>query len=64
MSSPFQRISPFVGNKSVASIFIRVGQSAEGPVLRILTEKPPAGAVSAVPGLEDAFLAIYREEQP
>ena len=44
--------------------FLSEGQSAEGPVLRILTEKPPAGAVSAVPGLEDAFLAIYREEQP
>ena len=39
------------------------GQSEEGSVLRILTENPPARAVSAVPGLEDAFLAIYREEQ-
>ena len=39
------------------------GQSEEGPVLRILTENPPVGAVSAVPGLEDAFLAIYQEEQ-
>ena len=39
------------------------GQSEAGPVLRILTETPPAGAVPAVPGLEDAFLAIYREGQ-
>lgn len=39
------------------------GQSEAGPVLRILTETPPAGAVLAVPGLEDAFLAIYREGQ-
>lgn len=39
------------------------GQSEAGPVLRILTETPPAGAVPATPGLEDAFLAIYREGQ-
>ena len=39
------------------------GQGEAGPVLRILTEHPPAGAVSAAPGLEDAFLAIYREGQ-
>lgn len=39
------------------------GQNEAGPVLRILTETPPAGAVPAVPGLEDAFLAIYREGQ-
>lgn len=39
------------------------GQSEAGPVLRFLTETPPAGAVPAVPGLEDAFLAIYREGQ-
>lgn len=39
------------------------GQRETGPVLRILTEKSPAGAVPAAPGLEDAFLAIYREGQ-
>lgn len=39
------------------------GQGEAGPVLRILTENPPVGAVPAVPGLEDAFLAIYREDQ-
>lgn len=39
------------------------GQSETGPVLRILTETPPAGAVLTAPGLEDAFLAIYREVQ-
>ena len=37
-------------------------QGEEGPVLRILTENPPAGAVAVQPGLEDAFLAIYGEE--
>ena len=37
------------------------GQGEAGPVLRILTENPPVGAVPAAPGLEDAFLAIYRE---
>lgn len=40
------------------------GQSEAGPVLRILSETPPVGAVPAAPGLEDAFLAIYREERP
>ena len=40
------------------------GQGEAGPVLRILTEHPPAGAIPAAPGLEDAFLAIYREGQP
>lgn len=39
------------------------GQSEAGPVLRILTETPPAGAVPTAPGLEDAFLTIYREGQ-
>lgn len=37
-------------------------QGEEGPVLRILTENPPAGAVAVQPGLEDAFLAIYGAE--
>lgn len=39
------------------------GQSEAGPVLRILAETPPDGAVPVTPGLEDAFLAIYREGQ-
>ena len=39
------------------------GQGETGPVLRILTETPPAGAHPVTPGLEDAFLAIYREGQ-
>ena len=38
------------------------GQSEDGPVLRVLSESPPAGAISVTPSLEDAFLAIYREE--
>lgn len=38
------------------------GQSEDGPVLRVLSDVPPAGAVSVTPSLEDAFLAIYREE--
>lgn len=37
-------------------------QGEEGPVLRILTENPPARAVAVQPGLEDAFLAIYGAE--
>lgn len=39
------------------------GQSEAGPVLRILAETPPDGALPVTPGLEDAFLAIYREGQ-
>ena len=38
------------------------GQSEAGPVLRVLSDTPPAGAVPVMPGMEDAFLAIYREE--
>lgn len=38
------------------------GQSEGGPVLRVLSDTPPAGAIPVTPGLEDAFLAIYREE--
>ena len=38
------------------------GQSEAGPVLRVLSDTAPAGAVPVTPGLEDAFLAIYREE--
>ena len=38
------------------------GQSEAGPVVRMLSDTPPAGAVPVTPGLEDAFLAIYREE--
>lgn len=38
-------------------------QSESGPVLRIAADLPPAGAVSVVPGLEDAFLYIYRDVQ-
>lgn len=37
-------------------------QGEAGPVLRVLAENPPAGALEAQPGLEDAFLAIYGEE--
>ena len=38
------------------------GQSEGGLVLRVLSDTPPAGAIPVTPGLEDAFLAIYREE--
>ena len=38
------------------------GQSEAGAVLRVLSDTSPAGAVPVTPGLEDAFLAIYREE--
>ncbi|MBU5625494.1 ABC transporter ATP-binding protein [Oscillibacter sp. MSJ-2] len=38
------------------------GQRDGGTVLRILSDAPPQTAVAVTPGLEDAFLAIYREE--
>ena len=40
------------------------GQGADGPVLRVLCETPPANGAPVTPGLEDAFLAIFREGQP
>ena len=40
------------------------GQGADGPVLRVLCEMPPVNGTPVTPGLEDAFLAIYREGQP
>lgn len=43
-------------------LLLSEGQSEEGPVLRVLSDTPPAGGIPAAPGLEDAFLAIYREE--
>jgi hypothetical protein len=36
-------------------------QGEQGPVARLLCGEPPEGGVPAAPGLEDAFLAIYRE---
>ena len=47
---------------SPEQLLLSEGQSESGPVLRILSNTPPAGAVSVTPSLEDAFLAIYREE--
>ena len=38
------------------------GQSEAVPVVRVLSDTSPAGAIPVTPGLEDAFLAIYREE--
>ena len=40
------------------------GQGEAGPVVRVLCDAPPSGGIPVAPGLEDAFLAIYREEQP
>lgn len=37
-------------------------QKDTGTVLRIYSEVPPESGVPAVPGLEDVFLSIYREE--
>lgn len=37
-------------------------QGEHGAVLRLLCETPPDSGVCVTPGLEDAFLAIYREE--
>ncbi len=39
------------------------GQGADGPVLRVLCDTPPTSGIPVTPGLEDAFLAIYREGQ-
>ena len=36
-------------------------QGEQGPILRLLCDTPPADGVPVTPGLEDAFLAIYRE---
>ena len=38
-------------------------QGEQGTVLRIFCDTPPRGAGPVTPGLEDAFLAIYREGQ-
>lgn len=38
-------------------------QGEHGAVLRILSRTPPAAGMEVMPGLEDAFLSIYREGQ-
>ena len=38
-------------------------QGERGTLLRIFSDTPPQGAAPVMPGLEDAFLAIYREGQ-
>jgi len=38
-------------------------QGKKGPVLRIVADAPPDGAVAVAPGLEDAFLYIYRDTE-
>ena len=38
-------------------------QGESGTLLRIFSDTPPQGAAPVMPGLEDAFLAIYREGQ-
>lgn len=43
-------------------LLLSEGHSEGGPVLRVLSSTPMAGGVPVSPGLEDAFLAIYREE--
>ena len=40
------------------------GQGEAGAVLRVLCARPPAQGVPVAPTLEDAFLAIYREDLP
>ena len=39
------------------------GQGEEGAVLRVFSQESPAGGRAVAPGLEDVFLAIYREER-
>ena len=43
------------------AVLLSERQGEQGTMLRIATEHPPAGAVQAVPNLEDAFLYIYGE---
>ena len=38
-------------------------QAEQGPMVRIASPMPPAGAVAVTPTLEDAFLTIYRDGQ-
>ncbi len=40
------------------------GQGEAGAVLRVLCARPPAQGMPVTPTLEDAFLAIYREDLP
>lgn len=46
---------------SPGQLLLSEGQGEQGPVIRVLADTPPAGAVAVTPGLEDAFLAIYQE---
>ena len=39
-------------------------QAEQGPMVRVASPMPPAGAVAVTPTLEDAFLTIYRDGQP
>lgn len=43
-------------------LLLSEGQSEAGTVLRVLSSTPPSGGIPVNPGLEDAFLSIYREE--
>ncbi len=49
---------------SPAQLLLSERQGESGTVLRVLCETPPAEGVAVAPGLEDAFLAIYREDAP
>lgn len=37
-------------------------QGENGPVMRIMSDTPPNNAAAVTPGLEDAFLAIFRDD--
>jgi len=51
------------GTKSLPGQFLLSERQKEtGTVLRIYSEVPPEPGVPVAPGLEDAFLSIYREE--
>ena len=47
---------------SQGQLLLSERQGDAGPLLRAACDVPPAGGVPVQPGLEDAFLYIYREE--
>ena len=61
----FSRVFEFPAGTALepGQFLLSEGQGADGPVLRVLADTPPAGGTPVEPGLEDAFLAIYREGQ-
>lgn len=51
------------GTERGDSLLLSERQGEHGTVLRVMADTPPAGATPVTPGLEDAFLYIYRDTQ-